>query len=70
MTEKRDVYEIHATVQSANRLQNYLSQEMNLPKEKLHVIVKDIGGGFGVKGAQSYPENALACVFAKKTGCR
>ena len=64
----RDIYEIHASVQSAHRLQNYLSQEMKIPKEKFHVVVKDVGGGFGTKGAQSYPENALACVFAKRTG--
>ncbi len=63
-----DVFEVHSTVQSANRLQAYLSQELKLPKEKFHVIVKDMGGGFGTKGAQSYPENALACIFSRATG--
>jgi aerobic carbon-monoxide dehydrogenase large subunit len=64
----RDLYEVHGAVQSANRLQANLSQELKLPKEKFHVIVKDVGGGFGVKGAQSYPEHVLACVFSRATG--
>ncbi len=62
------IFEVHATVQSANRLQIYLSQELKMPKEKFHVIVKDVGGGFGSKGAQSNPENALACIFSRMTG--
>ncbi len=65
---EKDLFEVHGTVQSANRLQTYLSQELKLPKEKFHVIVKDVGGGFGTKGAQSYPENALACIFSRATG--
>jgi carbon-monoxide dehydrogenase large subunit len=65
---KKDVFEVHATMQSAQRLQNYLSSEFQLPKEKFHVIVTDVGGGFGTKGAQSYPEYAIACFFSKKAG--
>jgi aerobic carbon-monoxide dehydrogenase large subunit len=65
---EKDIFEVHGTVQSANRLQAYLSQELKLPKEKFHVIVKDVGGGFGTKGAQSYPEPALACIFSHATG--
>jgi aerobic carbon-monoxide dehydrogenase large subunit len=65
---QKDLYEIHGTVQSANRLQNYMSTELQIPKEHLHVIVEDVGGGFGSKGAQSYPENSLAIILAKRTG--
>jgi len=64
----KDIFEVHGSVQSANRLQAYLSQELKQPKERFHVIVKDVGGGFGVKGAQSYPEHVLACVFSRATG--
>jgi len=63
-----EIFEVYATVQSANRLQAYLSQELKMSKEKFHVIVKDVGGGFGSKGAQSNPENALACIFSRMTG--
>jgi len=63
-----EIFEVYATVQSANRLQTYLSQELKMPKERFHVIVKDVGGGFGAKGAQSNPENALACLLSRMTG--
>jgi carbon-monoxide dehydrogenase large subunit len=63
----KGVYEIYATVQSAQRLRDYLSSELQEPKEKFHVRVMDVGGGFGTKGAQSYPEAALACIFSRKT---
>ena len=65
---EKDLYDIHSTSQSANRLQAQLNGELRVPKEKLHVRVMDVGGGFGTKGAQSYPETLLACVLSKKTG--
>lgn len=66
--ESHDSYTVHGTVQSPHGLRNYLSTELRLPAEKFHIIVKDVGGGFGTKGAQSYPEPLLACIFAKRTG--
>lgn len=65
---EKDIYEIHATVQSANRLQAHLSAELRVPNEKLHVRVMDVGGGFGTKGAQSYPEALISCLLSKRTG--
>ncbi|MHB8567689.1 MAG: xanthine dehydrogenase family protein molybdopterin-binding subunit [Nitrososphaerales archaeon] len=62
------VYHIFATVQGAHRLKGYLTSELKVPPEKIHVTVPDVGGGFGVKGAQSYCEYMLACILAKKTG--
>ncbi len=61
-------YDIYSTVQSANLLQTRLSTELQLPKEKLRVRVMDVGGGFGTKGAQSYPEELISCLLSKKTG--
>lgn len=66
--KEKDLYDIYSTVQSANRLQVYLNGELRVPKEKLRVRVMDVGGGFGTKGAQSYPENLLSCVLSRKTG--
>jgi aerobic carbon-monoxide dehydrogenase large subunit len=63
-----DTFEVQSTVQSAHGLRHLLSTELKLPPEKFHVTVQDVGGGFGSKGAQSYPEALLACLFAKKTG--
>ena len=39
---------------------------LNLPVEKLRVITKDVGGGFGMKGFL-YPEQPLVLIAAKKT---
>jgi carbon-monoxide dehydrogenase large subunit len=67
--KEKDRYLVYANVQGSHgRLKNYLSAELGIPPEKLHGIVKDIGGAFGTKGAQSYSERVLACVLAKKTG--
>jgi carbon-monoxide dehydrogenase large subunit len=65
---KQDAYDVWATVQSVHGTQNKLASELKMPKEKFHVRVMDMGGGFGSKGAQSYPEAPLACIFARRTG--
>ena len=63
-----DVYEVYATVQSVHGLRGRLSSELRTPEKKFHVRVMDMGGGFGSKGAQSYPEPLLACLFSRMTG--
>lgn len=68
--EQKEEYTIYGTVQSTFRLRDYLSNEMKVQPDKVHSIVHDVGGGFGTKGAQSYPEPLLVCVFAKRTGMR
>jgi len=64
----RDLYEVFATVQSVHGLREQLASELHVPEEKFHVKVMDMGGGFGSKGAQSYPEPLLACLFSRRTG--
>jgi aerobic carbon-monoxide dehydrogenase large subunit len=66
--KEKDLFEVCATVQSVHGLQGLLSSELKLPRKKFHVKVTDVGGGFGSKGAQSYPWPLIACLFAKKTG--
>jgi carbon-monoxide dehydrogenase large subunit len=65
---KGDYYDVWATVQTVHGTRDKLAAELKKPKEKFHVRVLDMGGGFGSKGAQSYPEAPLACIFAKRTG--
>jgi carbon-monoxide dehydrogenase large subunit len=65
---KEDVYDVCATVQSVHGLREKLASELQIPEEKFHVMVMDMGGGFGSKGAQSYPEPLLACIFSRRTG--
>ncbi len=65
---KSDSYDVWATVQTVHGTRDYLALELGKPKKSFHVRVMDVGGGFGSKGAQSYPEAPLACIFAKRTG--
>ncbi len=64
----QDVYTLSVTTQSPHRTRDNIASELQIPPSKVHVIVKDMGGGFGAKGAQSYPEPVLACILSKKTG--
>jgi carbon-monoxide dehydrogenase large subunit len=63
-----DSYDVWATVQTVHGTRDHLASELRMPKKSFHVRVMDVGGGFGSKGAQSYPEAPLACIFAKRTG--
>jgi len=40
---------------------------LNIPTDKLRVVNKDVGGGFGMKGFM-YPEQPLVLIAAKQTG--
>ncbi len=64
----KDNFEVYSTVQSVHGMQGMLASELKLPKQKFHVRVMDVGGGFGSKGGASYPWPILACLFAKRTG--
>ena len=66
--KEEDVYEVYATVQSVHGLRGQLASQLHIPEERFHVKVMDMGGGFGSKGAQSYPEPLLACLFSRTTG--
>jgi carbon-monoxide dehydrogenase large subunit len=66
--KQKDLFVVRSTVQSVHGLREILSSELNLPKQKFHVKVLDVGGGFGSKGGPSYPWPLLACIFAKKLG--
>jgi carbon-monoxide dehydrogenase large subunit len=65
-----DRYHVHSSVQSVHRLRTNLATELGLPTEKIHVMTMDVGGGFGTKASQSYPEAVLACVLSARTGLR
>ena len=56
---------LHAMHQSLSRLQAVLCGVFQLEAEKLRIIVRDIGGGFGTKVAV-YPEDVLVVYAAKK----
>jgi carbon-monoxide dehydrogenase large subunit len=66
--KEEDVFEVYATVQTVHGLREQLASELQTPEKKFHVKVMDMGGGFGSKGSQSYPEPLLACLFSRLTG--
>ncbi len=63
-----DHYTIYVTSQGAGNIRGGLARQiLNLPLEKLRVITKDVGGGFGMKGFL-YPEQPAVLIAAKKIG--
>ncbi len=63
-----DIYEVYGSVQSVHKIRSYLAKELRVPAAKIHFKVRDVGGGFGTKGAQSYPEFLLSALFARDSG--
>jgi carbon-monoxide dehydrogenase large subunit len=62
-----DSYTLYSGNQGSGGLRDRVAGVMNLAKDKLHVITKDVGGGFGMKGFM-YPEQPLVLIAAKKVG--
>ena len=63
-----DQHTLYVTSQGAGNIRGALAQAvLNLPVEKVRVITKDVGGGFGMKGFL-YPEQPLVMIAAKKIG--
>jgi carbon-monoxide dehydrogenase large subunit len=64
----QDRYTIYVTSQGAGNIRGGLAgRVLNIPQEKLRVITKDVGGGFGMKGFL-YPEQPAVLIAAKKIG--
>lgn len=63
-----DSYTIYVTSQGAGNIRGGLARlVLNVPQEKVRVITKDVGGGFGMKGFL-YPEQPAVLIAAKKVG--
>lgn len=58
---------VWSSSQIPHLLRNFLAEQMGLPQHQVHVIVPEVGGGFGSK-LNIYPEEALASFAAMKTG--
>jgi carbon-monoxide dehydrogenase large subunit len=53
--------------QAPHQYRTVLAAALNLDENKIHVVVPDVGGGFGAK-LHYYPEELLACVAAMRLG--
>jgi carbon-monoxide dehydrogenase large subunit len=63
-----DAYTLYVTSQGAANIRGGLaSRILGIAPEKLRVITKDVGGGFGMKGFL-YPEQPAVLIAARKTG--
>jgi carbon-monoxide dehydrogenase large subunit len=63
----KDFYTLYSGNQGSGHLRDRVGMVLNIPKEKMRVVNKDVGGGFGMKGFM-YPEQPLALIAAKKVG--
>ena len=64
----KDQHTLYVTSQGAGNIRGAIAQAvLNLPIEKVRVITKDVGGGFGMKGFL-YPEQPLVMIASKKVG--
>lgn len=62
-----DLYTLHTASQGVAGARDRIALFLNHPKEKVHVITNDVGGGFGMKNF-IYPEQLCVLLGAKATG--
>lgn len=60
-------YTVHSCSQGANMLRMQLSGYTQVPEDKLTIITRDVGGGFGAR-SMGYPEYCVAMLAARATG--
>jgi carbon-monoxide dehydrogenase large subunit len=64
----QDHYTIYTTSQGAGNIRSALTRGvLRVDAEKVRVVTRDVGGGFGMKGFL-YPEQPLVLIAAKKIG--
>ena len=61
-------YTLYSPTQGVIRVQNSLATNaFKIPKEKLRVVSRDVGGGFGLRG-KAFPESVLVLFAARRLG--
>ena len=59
---------VHDSTQAPTGIRGGLSRLFDMDLEKVHVVAPDVGGGFGVKVIQFYPEEVLVPLAARNLG--
>jgi CO/xanthine dehydrogenase Mo-binding subunit len=59
---------VHDSTQAPTGIRAGLSRLFDLDLDRVHVIAPDVGGGFGVKVIQFYPEEVLVPLAARRLG--
>lgn len=62
-----DAYTVHVCVQGMNMMCKQLAAYTRLPEEKIKVVAREVGGGFGQRST-GYPEYCAVMIAAKATG--
>lgn len=62
-----DLYTLYSASQGVAGLRDRVHLFLNHPKDKIHIVTHDVGGGFGMK-AFCYPEQLLVLLASKATG--
>ncbi len=64
--KSNDGLTIYSPTQGASRIQGTISQTvLNIPQDKVRVVSKDTGGGFGIR-SKTYPETAMVAFAAHR----
>ncbi len=64
---KDESYTVHVCIQGQNMMKRQLSGYTRVPEDKLHIVARDVGGGFGQRST-AYPEYCALMIAAKATG--
>jgi carbon-monoxide dehydrogenase large subunit len=64
---KRGHYTLHACTQGAYGMRGQLVQALGVPDDRIDILARDVGGGFGVR-FNCYPEYCSVLLAAKVTG--
>jgi carbon-monoxide dehydrogenase large subunit len=59
---------MHDSTQAPTGIRNGLSRLFDLDLDRVNVVAPDVGGGFGVKVIQFYPEEVLVPLAARRLG--
>ena len=62
-----DAFTLHCGTQGAHNLRGHIETVLKVPSNRVRVITRDVGGGFGMKTAP-YPEYLLTLFAAKTLG--
>ncbi|HET8755580.1 MAG TPA: aerobic carbon-monoxide dehydrogenase large subunit [Solirubrobacteraceae bacterium] len=59
---------VHDSTQAPTGIRNGLSRLFDLDLDRVNVVAPDVGGGFGVKVIQFYPEEVMVPLAARRLG--
>ncbi len=62
-----DSYTVHVCLQGMNMMRKQLATYTKVPEEKLRIVARDVGGGFGQRST-GYPEYCAVMLASKATG--